>query len=138
MRWFHFSLTTKTNEFAKSEVKESFVVQLTSAFKFGGCVRLYHFWILLSNNGCLLFLAIKGMHVLCKNFLHFRLLLQSSKNSCKGNYVDVDPSNAPCLEDLEKINQVFEISNYTCKQMHMPNTCMIPSENFLLISDFFS
>lgn len=34
-----------------------------------------------------------------------RSLYESAKNSCKGNYVDVDPSNAPCLEDLEKINQ---------------------------------
>ncbi|CAK7328483.1 unnamed protein product [Dovyalis caffra] len=32
-----------------------------------------------------------------------RSLYESAENSCKGNYVDVDPCNAACLEDLEKI-----------------------------------
>ncbi|KAF9666075.1 hypothetical protein SADUNF_Sadunf16G0191100 [Salix dunnii] len=40
-----------------------------------------------------------------------RSLYESAKNSCKGNYVDVDPSNAPCLEDLEIINQCVEQIN---------------------------
>lgn len=40
-----------------------------------------------------------------------RSLYESAKNSCKGNYVDVDPSNALCFEDLEKINQCVEQIN---------------------------
>ncbi|KAJ6315054.1 hypothetical protein OIU78_018524 [Salix suchowensis] len=41
-----------------------------------------------------------------------RSLYESAKNSCKGNYVDVDPSNAPCLEDLEKINQISSLNTF--------------------------
>ncbi|XP_048232067.1 serine carboxypeptidase-like 12 [Ricinus communis] len=38
-------------------------------------------------------------------------LYESAKNSCNGNYVDVDSSNAACLEDLEEIDACIDPIN---------------------------
>lgn len=38
--------------------------------------------------------------------LSLNLISQSAKNSCNENYLDVDSSNAECLQDLEEIDEV--------------------------------
>ncbi|EEF36548.1 serine carboxypeptidase, putative [Ricinus communis] len=41
----------------------------------------------------------------------YMFLRKSAKNSCNGNYVDVDSSNAACLEDLEEIDACIDPIN---------------------------
>ncbi|XP_021822227.1 serine carboxypeptidase-like 18 isoform X3 [Prunus avium] len=39
------------------------------------------------------------------------LNLKSTKTNCKGEYVQVDPSNAPCVENLQEINECIQKIN---------------------------
>ncbi|XP_021822226.1 serine carboxypeptidase-like 18 isoform X2 [Prunus avium] len=38
-------------------------------------------------------------------------LYESTKTNCKGEYVQVDPSNAPCVENLQEINECIQKIN---------------------------